>query len=798
MSTRRCCLFAALWLLVPLSARSALNVVQVVHDSASGLTGSSAIAVSPDGQNAYVTSSSGNSVAMFVRDLSPDQYRYIGKLVDGVDGVSGLQGASAVAVSPDGHTVYVTGKTANALAVFDRTVQSGLLYFDGAFREGEDVAFGLAAPTGVAVAPNGRVFVSSSGDDGLSAFDPGFPLLTQVGVWRNGDTDPVGGFLISGLTGASGVVATTGYSGGNDVYVSSPTDSAVAVFSNDSDFPFNRFHEMQVVQDGVGGFDGLAQAAGLALSPDGHELYVAGAGDSAVAVLDRNPTSSLLSFNSLAQDGVGGVTGLGAVFGVCAEPSGHSVYAGGGEGSGFPHPGFDPAVVALGVNLFDYSLGFVQASGLPGYLGFGSALVSLASLPDSSRILAAEALTSKFEATGQLWIYARDSGTGALTALQTLPEAEGIRGLRGAQSVVASPDGKDVYVLGSDEYVTSSFHSDPWTGVLSFFDASPASGTDAFQIAAPYRSAAMSPDGQNLYETAFRHDSLTVFQRDASSGVLSPSQQFLYTDVAAGLIRPTAVAVAPDGLDVYVVGGNGPDDSAITLFRRTVGGALTYAGADLNGPGGLNGFIAPQSIVVSPDGKNVYVGLQAATNALAQFTRNPATGELGFIAFYSDPTQVSFAFAFSLAMSGDGRFLYVGSSNRVATLERNTTSGNLTPIDALPPTGATANGYLRIALTPDGRQLYAAIPGYPHASLARFSRNPATGLLTVREALNDSMPGDESLAGAVSAASSPNSRYVYVAGYVAHAVTVFAPEPGAALLGAVALGALTALRRRRS
>ena len=132
---------------------AALSLVQVVQDSASGLSGASAVAVSPDGKNAYVTSESGNSVSMFYRDLGANAFFYMGKLVDGVD-ADGLQGASAIAISPDGQSVYVTGKTANALAVFER-FSSGLLSFTGVLREGFDGVDGLTAPTGVAVGPTG-------------------------------------------------------------------------------------------------------------------------------------------------------------------------------------------------------------------------------------------------------------------------------------------------------------------------------------------------------------------------------------------------------------------------------------------------------------------------------------------------------------------------------------------------------------------------------------------------------------------------------------------------------------------
>jgi 6-phosphogluconolactonase (cycloisomerase 2 family) len=765
-----------------------LSPVQVVGDSASGLTGASAIAVSPDGQNAYVTSFSENSIAIFVRDLTADEFRYIGKLVDGIDGVDGLQGASAVAVSADGNTVYVTGQTANALAVFDRSPSlQGLLTYVGVVRQGAGGVVGLTAPTGVAVGPNGRVFVSSSGDDALSAFDPGYPVLSQVGAWRNGDSNPTGG-TISGMTGASGVVATDGYYG-TDVYVSSPTDSSVAVFSTDA---LLRFHEAQVVQDGVGGFDGLAAAVGLALSPDGHHLYVAGTGDSAVAVLDRSPNTGLLTFNSLAQQGVAGVGGLGKVDSVCAEPSGETVYAGGGESSAFLS--FTPDVVALGVSLFDASLGFVGSSALPGYTGIGSSHVAVASLPDSSRILAAETRTQRFSSTGQLSILARDGSTGALTAQQTLPDGAGVIGVRGAQSVVASPDGKNVYVLGADESLVTEFARDGSTGDLPFLGVQRTTASSQTPIHPPFRNATMSPDGHDLYVFDYREKRIEVFARDAATGDLLPVQAVVFDGTP--YLQFFAGSVSPDGKNLYVVCSL---QNTLAVFDRDgTTGMLTFAGTldDYFGPG-VASVDFPVTVLVSPDGHDVYVGGFSNTSQLTQFSRDTGTGGLaGFTRVASLVDDAN-----SLAFDETGAHLYVGGDHAVLRLARDPGTGLVTLLDRNVVPGATGPFY-SISLAANGRYLYATafddlmgtVPD--HSQLAVFTRSPADGSLSFAEGASDLTPGVTGVNGAVSVAAGSTGRFVYVAGYYDDAIAVFSPEPDAAALGAIALGSLAALRGR--
>lgn len=172
-------------------AGAAFGLVQTVHDDADGLYGAWAVAVSPDNYNVYVASKYENSVAIFYRDPATLEYRYYGKVTDGVGGVDGLAGAAAIAVSPDGYRVYVLGQYENAIAVFERWASTGELNLLQVLRDGEGGVDGLATPTGIAVLPDaphaGRVYVSSYADNSLAAFDPGYPGLDFVNVWKNGD-----------------------------------------------------------------------------------------------------------------------------------------------------------------------------------------------------------------------------------------------------------------------------------------------------------------------------------------------------------------------------------------------------------------------------------------------------------------------------------------------------------------------------------------------------------------------------------------------------------------------------------
>ena len=138
-----------------------------------GLGSARSLTVSPDGLNMYVASYEDDAVAVFSRDAGDSgKLSFVHRLKDGVGGVYGLDGARGVTISPDGRNVYVASSNSNAVAVFSRDADdSGKLSFVHRLKDGVGGVDGLRSARSVTVSSDGNnVYVASWDDDAVAVF----------------------------------------------------------------------------------------------------------------------------------------------------------------------------------------------------------------------------------------------------------------------------------------------------------------------------------------------------------------------------------------------------------------------------------------------------------------------------------------------------------------------------------------------------------------------------------------------------------------------------------------------------
>ena len=382
--------------------------------------------------------------------------------------------------------------------------------------------------------------------------------------------------------------------------------------------------------------------------------------------------------------------------------------------------------------------------------------------------------------------------------------------------VAVSPDGRFGYVASAGSHSIAVFRRSRRTGELTQLggrrgcvhhqqpDDFRASRCSRARALGGPSALAISPDGATLYATAASSDSLAVFARSRRTGALRqlPGASGCLSARPGGgctparaLNEPTSVAVSPDGRRVYVAGRRFP--SAIAVLTRNADGSLSQApgpagcvshlgGGDCRSARGLSG---PEEVAVTPDGRHVLVAADRS-NAVVVLSSGPdgltqaegADGCMARRAAEGCAAGTALRGAVDLAISPDGLSVYVAASrsDAIAILGRNRTTGVLSQASgsrgcvSQDGGGRCARGRALdevwgIALSPDGRNLYAVSPKVN--MLGAMARDRTTGRLVQLpgryacfiRAGGLGCPAGRGLTVAVAATVSPDGKSVYVA-----------------------------------
>lgn len=262
-----------------------------------GMDGPFSLTVSPDGLNVYVAAFDQNAVVVFGRDTQTGLLTYRHYVQEGfgyncvfmgpcANTIDGLQGAYDVEVSADGKNVYVTGRTDGAVVVFSRSASGALTDLFVGAQIVEIVKDPILA--------GARGLALSPDDQHLYVTSSTADALVVFArnsadgklTFRQSLQD---GGLNQGLNEASKVLVSAD---GRHVYVAAFANDSLAVFQRNS---FSgQLIPVEVYFDGVGGFDGLNYPGGMAMSADGRYLYVPSYLDDVLNVFARSVSSGKL------------------------------------------------------------------------------------------------------------------------------------------------------------------------------------------------------------------------------------------------------------------------------------------------------------------------------------------------------------------------------------------------------------------------------------------------------------------------------------------------------------------------
>lgn len=272
-----------------------------------------------------------------------------------------------------------------------------------------------------------------------------------------------------------------------------------------------------------------------------------------------------------------------------------------------------------------------------------------------------------------------------------------------------------------------------------------------------------------------------------------------------------AIAASADGRNLYVAASSA---NAVVVFtrnartgtlRQPAGSAGCIAVDGRDGCATASGLVGPNSVAISPDGRNVYASARDS-NAVVAFARDATTGALTQIGCVSgtDPACApasGLGGADTIAVSPDGGSVYVGAftGNAVAVFSRDAASGAITPTGCLAAGGvegctpvAGLAGVEGVTVSPDGANVYAA--GALSNTLVTFTRD-ATGALTATGCFGSSVPGCAAglaLEGPNAVEVSPDGTTLYVTSVLSNAMAIFGRGTGGVLSQATTAAACIA------
>ena len=359
------------------------------------------------------------------------------------------------------------------------------------------------------------------------------------------------------------------------------------------------------------------------------------------------------------------------------------------------------------------------------------------------------------------------------------------------------------------------FARNPSSGALSFRSCVRGTGTGPCTAVNHVRALngpsalVMSPDGRHLYVAAEEGDALSVWRRNASSGALSFAScrttnidgEGVCVELHSGFLdKPVALAISPDGDEVYVAGDT--QSSVGSLARDQDSGVLgdfhcLGAAPECADVPDANAIVTPSSLAVSRDGRYVYSASRGG-NSIAWFGYDNATDELEYKDCYgatnaggciSIGNSSALNGPLALAVSTTDAQLYVASStgNAIGAFTRNRSSGALSFLGCdgatnVGPCAAIGNGNAltgpaALAVSPFGGRVYgAAANGDAIASFARVGTGNTLSFLGCLGATSSGPCASSGNASAFNSpeaiAVSPDGRHLYVAAAASGALTV--------------------------
>ncbi|HET9049418.1 MAG TPA: beta-propeller fold lactonase family protein [Chiayiivirga sp.] len=678
----------------------------------SGIEGAVDLALSVDGRNVYVAGQTADAISIFARDPLTGTLSWKGKVVNGELGVQGIGGISSLAVSPDGQHLYAGAASGDSVAVFNIDAGTGMLGWSSVIRQSDAGVNGLNEVTDLAFNDDGSVlFVTARANRSVTAL-------------RRNDTSGALTYITSIEDGQVGVTAsllspsTLTVSGDRVVVADEQGDAVNLLRFVDGDTPAFELDEVLALD--ADGTDFTQSPRSLVFVPDQARLYIGSATSNQLRLYSLLAgTAQLLE----TYDDGSLSTALTTNSSLALSPDARQLYAtslADGQiatlarerGSRCPLAGsgaLSTQVVDIAPNgHVDFSVTGSIFANATGTLTYSAAI-------DTRKLeFETDMLDNRASDTDTL-VPAPDLET---RKLRQTPDAQVIAGLPVSWRLEVDNHGVSD-ALGAQMIETAPFFdavipgltpgSDTWTCAANeplAAGAGLAVSTDA--KVSDLSSLIETSDGGRWFALSKIRSALVQVTLDAGGQITAVSSWLDGDDAGgsaiAGLTQPTDLALSPDGSNLYV---SAAGSNSVLVFAVQASD-LRFVQKLTSGQDAVTGLRGASSVAVSPDGRFVYVGAVPASNvnesAIALFKRDADSGELTFVERIQDGLG-TFASQSNvirgikqLHVTADGRNLYTlaTTSQAVAQFSIDASTGKLSYRDVLRATAGNGGTVLPV------------------------------------------------------------------------------------------------------
>jgi len=706
------------------------------QDGLYGLEGTTGITYTNNKEDVYVTSQ--YALSHFRYNNQTNILSFQRSYLDNTDGMDGFYGASCVTTSKDDKFVYVASSSENCITILNRDTLSGVLSLNTILYNSNNGIEGLGGVYSIIISDDNKFLYSVAwSEKKISVFQRDTLNGSLTHLQSIGEFDP------GGLISPRSIKLSND---NNFLYVSSGTDSSISVFERDD--TNGTLTHVQTAINNLGGVQGIWSVDAIDVSYDGRNLYAIS--NNNLTVFSRNALTGEITFIETHEDNQNGVDGLMGSYSMTMSTDDRFVYCVSFQ---------DSSLVTFSRNLVSGSLSFIEEIHVIDYWPAIGSYSSTAMISDNDHLL----FTNYWGLS--VCSFIRDSTTGMASYDSTYRNGENtdIDGLNNPNCITISPDNNFLYVSTNHDGISTYSRNDT-TGLLIHYQTLKDNENGIFGLEGA-SSIYAGPGNKFVFVTGKTDDALTILERETNDSLVHFNTVYDTTSGVSGLKSPTCFVLSEDSKNIYI--GTSQDNGiAVFNFDTLTGNVGFVQHVDLYYLNGLQ--LQINEIDITKSGTYFFA---LSTGTLYMFQRNVSTGELFLlheINLFSTDTKMD--------LSEDDNNLYLTNpyDNTILNYHINSQNSTLNLVQIIDTNSISIfdlESVKCIKVAPDDRAVYTT--STENSILTMYNRDSITGLLDFVKTFSEDIDLFQGLDAPSSIAIDSYNRHLYITSSPEDAVSTY-------------------------